>query len=291
MNVNEYVDLALQIIRSNISPQDRSITAAHLGLVLRRAQPEADWRTYGFPSLKALLLTMQERRLVELGQNPKEALAVWPVESTFALEPPEPSRTFNPLAKPFWVAFVVNQPWGRRFFHRPTDTIRMGLKEAPSPGDEWIEIPPISGETQKTWARDFLKKPELKERKELVQALEEPEWFRAFPVRLAAIDPLLVKEWNRLRSVRVSETVKAWCAKYGINPSIAFQSESTRSTLKPQGTRNGQSGHAPLPKSARATVLAALARLPTEYLLEIPIPAKYLLQADSTPTSRNGRQA
>jgi hypothetical protein len=291
MNVNEYVDLALQIIRSNISPQDRSITAAQLGMLLRRAQPEADWKTHGFPSLKALLLTMQERHLIEMGQNPKQALAVTPTERPFALEPPAPSRTFNPLAKPFWVAFVVEQPWGRRFFHRPTDTIRMGLMEAPSPGDEWIEITPISGETQKIWARDFLKKPELQERKELAQALDEPGWFRAFPARLATIDPQLVKEWNRSRSVRVSETVKAWCVKYAINPSVAFQSERWRPSLKSQGARHGQSGQAPLMKSARTTVLAALARLPTEYLLEIPIPAKYLLQGDSTPTFHNGSQA
>jgi hypothetical protein len=290
MNVNEYVDLALQIIRSNISPQDRSITAAHLGVLLRRAQPEADWTMYGFPSLKALLLTMHERRLIEMGENPKEALAVWPAESTFALEPPAPSRTFNPLAKPFWVAFVVDQPWGRRFFHRPTDTIRMGLMEAPSPGDEWIEVTPISGETQKTWARDFLKQPELKERKELAQALDEPEWFRAFPARLATVDPQLVKEWNRLRSVRVSETVKAWCAEYAINPSVAFQSASARPMVKSQGARNGLPGHEST-RSVRAMVLAALARLPTEYLLEIPIPAKFLLQGDSTPTPRNGRPA
>ncbi len=288
MNANEYVDLALQIIRSNISPQDRSITAAHLGLVLRRAQPETDWKTYGFPTLKALLLTMQERRLVELGQNAKEALVVCPLESSFALQPPPTGRTFNPLAKPFWVAFVVDQPLGRRFFHRPTSTIRMGLLEAPSPEDEWIEIPLISGEVQKGWAREFLKKPDLNQRREL-QPSDEPDWFRTFPARLGAIDPALVKEWNRYRSACVSETVKAWCAKYSINPTVAFQSESSRPALRSQA-KSVQTGYGPVTKSARGVILAALARLPIEYLLEIPIPAKYLLPLECMPP-RNGKQA
>jgi hypothetical protein len=279
----DYVDIALQLIRTHASANDQGITAAHLGALLHRSVPNCDWRNLGYTTLKQFLMTMEADDLVQLGETTKGALSVSPKNKTFALEPtgtPPKSRTFNPLRKPFWVAFVVYEPRGRRFFHRPSGNIRMGAREAPAPRDEWIEIPPIPDETQREWAEEFLKKQSLRNREEFAQILDDPEWVKKLPKELAGIEPGLAKEWNRQRSVRVSEAVQVWSSTNGIDPSIAFQS-GPRAPKTTDSRLVQAKGVAGTPKSARARVLSALALLPTEYLLEIPIPAKYLLPPDA----------
>jgi hypothetical protein len=284
ISLGEYVDLAHQLIQSNLSPADNGITAARLGFLLRQSQPGLDWKAFGFGSLKGLLEYMEQHGLVEVGDNAKKALAVWPPTKSFELRPPATSKpTFNPITKPFWVAFVVHQPQGRRFYHRPSGTIRMGLRDEPSPADEWVEITPISEETQKSWARAFITKRQLQAREELADALNEPDWYRAFPEALANIDVPLTREWNRSRSARVSETVQSWCAASALDPAVAFQGKAVPVGGEPQVSSKTVPARRPAqrPDSLRATVLSALARLPTEYLLEIPIPAKYLLREEA----------
>lgn len=287
MTPAEYFDLALQLIRTHTVSTDQGITAAHLGSLLRRSDPNSDWKTLGYSTLKQFLTAMQEKDLVQVGETTRGALSVSLKSKTFALEPPATSpkpRTFNPLRKPFWVAFVVYQPRGRRFFHRPSGNIRMGASETPAPRDEWIEIPLIRDETQREWAEDFLRKQSLGKREEFAHIFEDPEWVKTLPKQLAAIDPAASKEWNRQRSFKVSEAVQLWCSTHGVDPSIAFQSEPR--LPRPTDSRPEHVRGAAAQKSVRARVLSALAKLPTDYLLEIPIPAKFLLPVE--PHAGNG---
>ena len=277
----DYFDLALQLIRTHAASNDQGITAARLGALLRRSVANSDWKTLGYSTLKQFLTAMQEKDLVQLGETTKGALSVSPKNKAFALEPtavsPKP-RTFNPLRKPFWVAFIVYEPKGRRFFHRPSGNIRMGVTEVPAPRDEWIEIPPLPEETQREWAEDFLKKQSLRKREEFAHVFDDLEWVKTLPKQLALIEPSLAKEWNRQRSVKVSEAVQVWCSTHGVDPAIAFQTGPRQP--KTTDSRPVQAKGVIAQKSARERVLSALAQLPTEYLLEIPIPAKFLIPPD-----------
>jgi hypothetical protein len=258
-------------------------------MLLRQSHAGADWNAYGFRSLKRLLTEMESQGLVQTGNNSKGAFAVWPKEDTLVLESPSAPRTYNPLRKPFWVAFVVDQPRGRRFFHRVSGHIRMGVSDPPSPVDEWVEIHPISGETQTQWARNFLEASELQHRHDLYDALSDPEWFRRFPGLLREIDLRWSREWNKARSIAVSETIETWCATHSISPAVAFQSPAARPFATPPVVKPDCSGQMPAAKSRRDKILAALARTPTEFLLEIPIPGKYWADDDAPrPNAESG---
>jgi hypothetical protein len=288
VNISEYIDLTVQLIRSNAMPPEHTVTAARLGALLRQSEPTSDWRMHGYPAFKDFLQELQKRHLVQLGESAKGALVLRLKEKSFALEASTPAvSTFNPLTKPFWVAFVVEQPRGRRFFHRPSGNIRMGAATAPSPGDEWVEILPVSDQTQHDWAEEFLRNRGLLGREELKQVLNETEWFKMLPGRLAEIEPPLARAWNRERSTRVSEAVKLWCTTHGISPSVAFQSDSKPAPPKISDSRSIVSKPSfSATRSPRDRVLAALSQLPTEYLLEIPIPAKYLIALDTPDSNR-----
>jgi hypothetical protein len=297
-SLDEYVDLALRLIETESSSPGHAVTAAFLGVLLRRARPDITWEAFHLRTLKDLLIEMKRRGLIEFGENNSGALAVWPAQRVLRLDPPPRPKTFNPLRKQFWVAFVVDQPKGRRFVHRPTGLIKMGLTESPSPVDEWIEITPVSDTLQRQWLSEFLSTRSLSKDANGIDdpvfaaVLQSDDWFRELPHALADRDPQLVREWNRLRSSRVSEAVRTWCAKNAMDSSLAFESSdhtySAAAQLKsdaprPEGVLETADAASSKTESTRSRILAALQQLPTEYLMEIPIPAKYLLHAEAHP--------
>jgi hypothetical protein len=283
MNIHDYEKFAVEVVNANLGQNGRFLTAARLGLLLRRYQPAINWRDFGYSTLKEFLLVLEGKKLLRLADNEKGALAVWLPQEQFRLEPTktQPPKWYAPLRKPFWLAFVVEQPPGRRFFNRATGVIQFGLREAPTPTDQWVEIAPISSETQKGWATEFLNSKNLNNDPRTTAALADVEWFRRFPDVLRSIDLLLVRDWNRLRTMRVSEAVQVWCTTHAIDPVVAFQSPGEASGFERWMERisrpRAHSTSTASRTDIRSHVLSALARMPTESLLEIPIPAKYLL--------------
>jgi hypothetical protein len=282
MTIDEYIDYSFQVLKANLDANRRYLTAARFGVLLRRANGDTDWKSLGFPTLASFLRVLESRGLITAGPNEKEALSVWVKEESPKLRAATQSKAYNPLRKSVWSAFVIDSPAGKRFLNRQDGAVRIGVATAPSPVDEWAEIVPIPQEEQQKWAREYLRNNKL-ESKVTQEALESYSWYSRLAAALNAIDSNAAKQWNRCRSLKISSMVESWCQKHSVQNSLVFQSESKRPETQNPVEQNTLSSDQ---NRFRAAVLAALAELPTENLLEISIPAKYLLRAFQSQPSQ-----
>lgn len=278
MTYEEYLDVVVRLTSQSVSPDTGMVTAAALGVLLRRAHPDEHWRSFGKRSLSELLRDLERQGRLRLVETNKGALAV----AHGGLEPaPAPSTVverFNPLRKSVWEAFVMATPRGRRFMDRESGAIRLALDVAPTPADDWIEIAPVGTERQRAWATEFLRSPENQGVSHLERRVHDADWLpTAFGRAIREADPVAGQKWNIFRSAKVSALVKEWLATNALPTDLAFQPSrsSEVSTERPTPARSVVDQVT----DTRAVILAALATLPTEKLLEIPIPAGTILAA------------
>jgi hypothetical protein len=273
LSQSQFLDSVVQVIRANGG--ERGIKGSTLGQLIRRALPDQHWQACGFPTLKALLQELVKQQQVRIGNDDQGAFAVWLLAKPADLSPQR--QRYNPLRQDVWNAFAISYPSGRRFMHRTSGAVRMGQVERPTPADQWAEFEAIGDEEQRKWAREFV--AELEGGNQFTEAVNAEDWFRRFPreLRLSAI-PDVGRKWNRVRTERVSAHVRNWCEENKIDPELAFQQQASADlAFRPAS--------ASVPRETRTVVLAALARMTTDELLQIPIPAKYLLEevTGSTP--------
>jgi hypothetical protein len=267
MTRTEYVDSVFQIIKNN-ERGGAGIPAAALGQLVLKSLG-VSWTTHGYPKLSSLLQELAESKRIKISNSPKGALAV----QTFGV-PEQPLSLVGRmpyLRNEIWGAFVNSRPHGRRFLDRTRGVLRMGLDEPPTPAEQWVEIKRTTDEAQKTWFCDFLQSKELASDARIRDELGSALWFVAAPKRMREINPDLIKQWNWARSERVTQHVFNWCDENGVPRTLvtAPAAEPTKPLLPvvtPVDTPD-----------VREQILTALGRMSTEELLEVPIPAKYLL--------------
>jgi hypothetical protein len=262
MTRDEFVEAVAHLIHQN----DRSgagIKASTLGNLLLRSLSD-HWQMHGFAKLKDLLNVLSERGAVRIDSDAQGMLAVWAIaKPQQRAKPSLPSRRLN---KDAWAAFVNTLPRGSRFLQRGSGRVLLGQAEAPAPGADWVQIQAIPNEVQKSWAREFL---EVEGLNEMVGLLEQPQWFMRLRNELLRTRPDLLKRWNSLRSAKVAEAVEHWSSENNIEPCLLF-----KSITQPKEKR-----------TQRDRVLDALKRMSTDELLQIPIPAKYIILNDTSRRS------
>lgn len=183
MDKQSFLSAVLDLITSNY-PEDkaRGLKAAEVGLLVRNSLAGTSWADFGFPKLKDVLSALERQGLIRTGSDAKFAYTVWIHEendrgASSRLVPPQREMTrFRPLLKPVWTAFVADKPHGRRFLSKSDGTVRMGLSEEASPGSDWVEMTPVGQDTQRSWARDFLKQNEVGDQDEILESLESDFW-------------------------------------------------------------------------------------------------------------------
>ena len=276
MDYARYLDLTVQLIETHKRP-DAPLTAAVLGGLLLRAEPEVGFKTFGKKALREVLDDLQAKGRVVLTQTDKGALAVDRVGTVSAVAPQ--AETYNPLHRAMWEAFTFSAPQGRRFINRTTGLIRAGLALAPNPADEWVEITPLGPELQRQWAVEFLAEQAPGISEGLAAFLQEDSWTpHAFTARLREMDPGITRAWNAFRSRRVSAHVQNWLRDNALPPAWAFQQQSPATPLVSPIAPGGAANDA----EARQVIMAALAQMPLAQLLEIPIPVGLVLSALSS---------
>jgi hypothetical protein len=286
MTYEEYLDLVVQIVAKNTKPESRWITAAALGTLLRQASPEANWKTFGKRTLSEFLADPRFAGRLSLTKTEKDALAVV-LDEVPPLSISHVIETFNPLRKSIWEAFVLVTPEGRRFMHRRSGIVRVGLEIAPAPADDWAEILPLGIEKQLAWANEFVAEGHGDAVRAAEQTLGADHWHpHTFAQALRQADENLARQWNRFRSSKVSSVVKDWLAQHAIPSEFAFQSSSRVTDVKGPSIEVGESVRTGETETVRRAILMALSSLPLEKLLEIPIPAGVMLSALSTAKMR-----
>ncbi|MCF8839705.1 OST-HTH/LOTUS domain-containing protein [Xanthomonas campestris pv. campestris] len=272
INDSEYIDLLVQLVQSATSPERPYVTAAALGETLQRAVSDQSWKDFGYRSLGELLRSSKVAAHLNLIRTEKGALAV-AVRSgdPTALSPASAGHKYNSLKQAVWGAFVMATPAGKRFLNRKTGAVRAGLMASPTPLDEWIEIHPISPETQKLWATQFLDTADFEVTAEVREALLKPNWNHLFTVALGPKGA----EWNRRRSCRVSELADKWASESGVPHDVVFQSRITQ----PSPINKSDSLIRSSLETDRELILAAIAMLPMEKLREIVVPAGAIIDA------------
>lgn len=287
MTFEDYLDLVVQTVTKNIRPGTRSVTAAALGSLLKQASPDVDWKTFGIRTLGELLSDPRIRPRLQILYTDKEALAVAPTGVAQGSDGPT-VEIFNPLRKSVWEAFVLGAPSGRRFMHRLNGMIRLGLDIAPAPADEWIEVTPVSVDEQREWARSFLDSLNDPRFADAQASLGSGDWHPyAFVQELRREDQNTLRQWNRFRSGKVSARVQEWLAQHALPIELGFQGSAQKQVeaqSKPALVREVVSHDSE--EETRQALLAAIASLPLDKLLEFPIPAGVLLSALSKTKTR-----
>jgi len=280
MDQKEFVSTISGIIQKNYpTDRKRGLKASEVGVLIRVTLPDIKWEDLGFQKLKDILAELESQKLIETGYDDNHAFTVWLPGSSgdYGRKNRETisviqgtSGSFRPLRKPVWTAFVSVFPVGRRFIRKTDGFVSMGMDDHPLPNTDWIEIDPISQETQKSWAKEFLSKFNIEETNELTVSLNEHTWYRTFVEQLRKQNPDDAYGWQRLRSSRVVEFVRKWVQQKGVSDELVFEPRIDYTSL------SKQTQHAKV-KNLRDGLLAAIAAMNTNELLELRIPAKCLL--------------
>ncbi|MFN0055290.1 MAG: hypothetical protein ACKV0T_24355 [Planctomycetales bacterium] len=272
MNCEEYLAEVLRMIRENFRPNDSSGSMAVASAAyLVKQRIGVDHTVFGFAKFKEVLSELERRGLIRTGLNTKQAYAIW-IGGTATHERSTdsiPMRTpFRLLRNPVWFAFVSESPSGRRFLNRISGEVRVGLQE-PLEGD-WVEITPVDPSSEREEATRFLLDHQLNDLTELQEAISSQKWYFDFPHSLAKNDPQFASEWKRQRSNRVVTQAEKWCSENRIPVDLVFKNE------RPRPTEIGGARHSP---QLREVLLSAIQRMTTERLLDLEIPARFVIAA------------
>jgi hypothetical protein len=280
MDNKEFLGAVLDLIRLNYpAHQPGGIRVAYLGNLIHRAFPNVHWTSFGFLKLKNVLDELETQGAVRTGRDHNGTFVVWPanapVSATPAIPESKPALSARPylpmLRREVWFAFVSETPVGRRFLDRNTGDVRMAASNVPSDSGDWVEIQPIDQETQRQWARDFLTAQGLLNG-EVQTCLADRQWYRRLAEFLEQRRPEALASWNRLRTQNAIGHVRNWCESHAVR----FDSV-TESFLRRKQFDESASG--PRTKDLRQALLKAIEKMATSELLELPIPAKHLVQA------------
>jgi hypothetical protein len=108
----------------------------------------------------------------------------------------------------------------------------------------------------------------------IVRLISEPNWYQQLATTLRDSRPDLLAKWNYTRTSRATEIVEQWCAQNNVSHATVFINGKKK-------TDSPTAAATPHTKDVRGQILSALARMSTDQLLELSIPAKYLLTEPS----------
>ncbi|MEX2188455.1 MAG: hypothetical protein WD875_16725 [Pirellulales bacterium] len=270
MTTDEYVTQVVQIVQECFRSTDStgSMPVASLAYMVRQ-RLGVDQTSAGFAKFKDVLGVLEERGVVKVGHNEKNAFAVWLMNAVTPLASiTSGTNRFRTLRSPVWHAFVSEFPTGRRFLNGDTGDVKVGQIDEPS--GNWIEIIPVNPQSEKEKAGQFLAENWLGDNEEIRDSISSSKWYVAFPNSLANADPQLAAKWKTQRSQRVISVVDAWVAEHRLNDRLVFETRS-QPVIASTNTR--------AEVNIRRALLSAIDRMPTEQLLEIRIPSRLLIEA------------
>jgi hypothetical protein len=196
----------------------------------------------------------------------------------------------------FWTAFVDWTPGKRRLFDKVTQTAIVfpsnpAAHQSPDESarrelvsanpDRFVEIQPLTFETQVGWMKDFADTlPDPNDRRLADLILEnDPKPAYAFNVFLRRNQRMLAG-WKKFRVDRALEAIRRWMNDHGVDPSVLDTSKLGSTGADTEPTRVSDSPAQQKIDQVRLRVLAAVEKMPLAELLRLPIPVEYMIESE-----------
>lgn len=245
----------------------------------------------GYATFRTFLADAEQRGLVKLTPNSTGPDVT--VERLVATTPlptvPSASNRRTRIRPDLWKAFVDwREDWrrvydvgGNRALMFPNEPHPVGelpeytqvREQVQLAADRYIDISPITQETQVGWMRAFADaESDSAFRAELIAALTTHRPASSFTNHLRT-RPQALSRWNRVRQERVEETIAAWAQ----TAPVTVEYLELVQPMAPTSVRQG----ATLPAEEtqlRAAVQHAVEVMPLADLLRLSIPLEYLIQ-------------
>ena len=131
----------------------------------------------------------------------------------------------NPFRTEVWQGMVYERFQGEHVsMHRATGEVRKWREEAPTPPEEWVDLPHIDQDLQRQWAQEFLRESALESRVNWGDVNASVRWFESFGATLEALGGTHRRDWNTFRHRRVQKRVSEWAAAEGISETMLYAS-------------------------------------------------------------------
>jgi hypothetical protein len=285
------VDAAFELARRSVEQSEASgriVKAAGLKTALQRlsfnAFSEAE---LGFPNFKSFLVEAERRGFLRVTQNAGTDLVV-----TTGQEPSrQPDRPRRPpfIRREYWRAFNDRTPGWRHLFHIATGEIHTIPAEPGPLGDKsssyaairaeaaaspagYLDVTPISQETEVAWMAEFAQAQSEPSRTLLLRALDSERPTSRFK---AAVSMMRTEDllWKRRRAERILEAIQDWASAHNLDNLQIVD-------IRPRMVAGAPSSVAPTAddQNLRRRVLRILEKLPLSELLSLRVPLEYVLE-------------
>lgn len=294
MEREQFLDAISSVISDEFRlSQEDTILVSRLGIIARRALGGPIWQSLGFPNFRTVLEELEARGKLKCDIDSKDAFIVrrqspycHPTNPEYvAAQPITKLHRLVRLRPPVWDAFVREHPtYGLRFINTSTGEIVVGTKEAPVPIEHWKVVSPITAATQQSWASEFVRErcPEIESK--IADFFQGSAWFTEFAKLLRGINSELIAEWNRYRSKQVVCMIEDWCkandVSFELMATVPSGNERTPRHADGQLDASNSGRNQVEGRGLRMKLLAVLAKVPTDELLNLKVSLKYLVSED-----------
>ncbi|MHB8687543.1 MAG: hypothetical protein ACYDB4_10160 [Candidatus Dormibacteraceae bacterium] len=248
----------------------------------------------GFPNFRSFLREAESRGFVRLRAHFGGDLLVLPVEaaeqpSAELSSPSEPTR-IKPIRQELWRAFFNWRPGFKRLYKLPSAEIYM-FPEEPNPlwetavnatlRAEWkaspelfVEIAPITQETQVRWMREFTEELPSGDAKQALTAALATTHPAAFFARLVMALPE-APAWKHFRLERVVAEIQEWAHQHQVTIDLFGRPTGIVAPATPAEPAPIGQPERLRSEELRRKILRAVEKMPLSDLLRISIPAEY----------------
>lgn len=180
-----------------------------------------DYKRMGFSRFKDFLNACSDT--VALSVSPHGDMLVAP-QDTAKEKNPSSQEGALPIRGDVWIAFSNPDPGRIRFLNRFNGHVFHQLvhegqvADDISPGEDWVQVNPVSAEEQASWMRDFAVQTEGLAPEEF-PVLNQPYRTSINGAFARALGPL-GKRWNKYRTEKIAEAIREWCDKAGVDARI-----------------------------------------------------------------------
>jgi hypothetical protein len=142
--------------------------------------------------------------------------------------------------------------------------------------DRFKRIDAIPATTQQQWMEEFI------QHRDNIDSSQAPihvdDWWVKFPAWISGIDVALEKEWNRFRTGKVVDSVRAWGSANHVPSNVLFAAQQRWPRPASNEREKSDRGAKASSEVLRRAIFASLNEMSLDELEEVAIPIRYVLR-------------